>query len=145
MAMAMAAMRRICSSDRLKPGSASIRVALQSTFAVSNEIQKEKSHVTWPQQLNAPLEEVDPEIANIIELEKNRQWKCIEKGLGCPNCCKFQQTKIPYGLASNGLDFAKVGLVPPNPSPIYLMIKLPGSVDPIMDMVVEVHGRERGR
>lgn len=31
----------------------------------------------WPKQLNAPLEEVDPEIANIIELEKARQWKVI--------------------------------------------------------------------
>jgi hypothetical protein len=31
--------------------------------------------VQWPKQLNAPLEEVDPEIADIIELEKARQWK----------------------------------------------------------------------
>ncbi|RYQ96826.1 hypothetical protein Ahy_B08g092712 isoform D [Arachis hypogaea] len=29
----------------------------------------------WPKQLNASLEEVDPEIADIIELEKARQWK----------------------------------------------------------------------
>ena len=29
----------------------------------------------WPKQLNAPLEIVDPEIADIIELEKARQWK----------------------------------------------------------------------
>lgn len=29
----------------------------------------------WPKQLNAPLEVVDPEIADIIELEKARQWK----------------------------------------------------------------------
>lgn len=29
----------------------------------------------WTKQLNAPLEEIDPEIANIIELEKARQWK----------------------------------------------------------------------
>lgn len=29
----------------------------------------------WPKQLNAPLEEVDPEIADIIEHEKTRQWK----------------------------------------------------------------------
>ncbi|MQL83898.1 hypothetical protein Taro_016389 [Colocasia esculenta] len=34
-----------------------------------------RSHATWVKQLNAPLEEVDPEIANIIELEKARQWK----------------------------------------------------------------------
>lgn len=31
--------------------------------------------IQWPKQLNAPLEAVDPEIANIIELEKARQWK----------------------------------------------------------------------
>lgn len=29
----------------------------------------------WPKQLNAPLETVDPEIADIIEHEKARQWK----------------------------------------------------------------------
>lgn len=29
----------------------------------------------WIKQLNAPLEEVDPEIADIIEHEKARQWK----------------------------------------------------------------------
>lgn len=29
----------------------------------------------WPKELNAPLEVVDPEIADIIELEKARQWK----------------------------------------------------------------------
>lgn len=29
----------------------------------------------WTKQLNAPLEEVDPEIADIIEHEKVRQWK----------------------------------------------------------------------
>ena len=29
----------------------------------------------WPKQLNAPLGVVDPEIADIIELEKARQWK----------------------------------------------------------------------
>ncbi|VAI02287.1 unnamed protein product [Triticum turgidum subsp. durum] len=32
---------------------------------------EERSAVTWPKQLNAPLEEVDPEIADIIELEKS--------------------------------------------------------------------------
>ncbi|KAK4359168.1 hypothetical protein RND71_021397 [Anisodus tanguticus] len=29
----------------------------------------------WIKQLNAPLEDIDPEIADIIELEKARQWK----------------------------------------------------------------------
>lgn len=31
--------------------------------------------VQWMKQLNSPLEEVDPEMADIIELEKARQWK----------------------------------------------------------------------
>ena len=29
----------------------------------------------WPKVLNAPLSEVDPELEDIIEHEKNRQWK----------------------------------------------------------------------
>jgi glycine hydroxymethyltransferase len=29
----------------------------------------------WPKLLNAPLSEVDPELLDIIEHEKNRQWK----------------------------------------------------------------------
>ncbi|KAL8547602.1 hypothetical protein ACS0TY_007067 [Phlomoides rotata] len=37
--------------------------------------EKEKNGVSWPKQLNAPLEVVDPEIADIIEHEKARQWK----------------------------------------------------------------------
>ena len=31
----------------------------------------------WPKVLNAPLAEVDPELADIIEHEKNRQWKVM--------------------------------------------------------------------
>ncbi|KAK9838173.1 hypothetical protein WJX81_006582 [Elliptochloris bilobata] len=34
--------------------------------------------VTWPKLLNAPLAEVDPEVTDIIEKEKNRQWKGLE-------------------------------------------------------------------
>ncbi|KAL2493449.1 Serine hydroxymethyltransferase 1 [Abeliophyllum distichum] len=40
--------------------------------------EKERTGVMWPKQLNAPLEVVDPEIADIIELEKARQWKGLE-------------------------------------------------------------------
>jgi glycine hydroxymethyltransferase len=29
----------------------------------------------WPKVLNAPLEQVDPELFDIIEHEKNRQFK----------------------------------------------------------------------
>ncbi len=37
--------------------------------------------VQWPKQLNASLEEVDPELYDIIEKEKNRQFKvCSKKG-----------------------------------------------------------------
>nr|GMD86212.1 serine hydroxymethyltransferase, mitochondrial-like [Ipomoea batatas] len=39
---------------------------------------KEDPRVTWIKQLNAPLEQIDPEIADIIELEKARQWKGLE-------------------------------------------------------------------
>jgi glycine hydroxymethyltransferase len=38
----------------------------------------EKKGVTWPKRLNAPLSEVDPELVDIIEKEKNRQWKGLE-------------------------------------------------------------------
>jgi glycine hydroxymethyltransferase len=37
-----------------------------------------RSHVTWPKVLNAPLEQVDPELFDIIEHEKNRQYKGLE-------------------------------------------------------------------
>ena len=36
----------------------------------------------WPQQLNASLEEVDPDLYDIIEKEKNRQYKVLY-ALGC--------------------------------------------------------------
>ncbi|KAI8555455.1 hypothetical protein RHMOL_Rhmol05G0174800 [Rhododendron molle] len=44
--------------------------------------EKEKSRVSWPKQLNDPLEVVDSEIANIIELEKTRQLKKMQKLIG---------------------------------------------------------------
>lgn len=31
----------------------------------------------WIKQLNASLDEIDPEVADIIELEKARQWKVL--------------------------------------------------------------------
>eukprot|EP00877_Chromochloris_zofingiensis_P013818 jgi/Chrzof1/8690/Cz03g20190.t1 len=37
-----------------------------------------RSHVTWPKVINAPLSEVDPELYDIIEKEKNRQYKGLE-------------------------------------------------------------------
>lgn len=38
----------------------------------------QRSHVTWPKTLNAPLSEVDPDLFDIIEKEKNRQFKGLE-------------------------------------------------------------------
>ncbi|KAL3845748.1 hypothetical protein ACJIZ3_003151 [Penstemon smallii] len=70
MSMAAMALRRISST-------ASSRHYM-STLANQAVNQKDTSRVTWMKQLNAPLEEVDPEIADIIELEKARQWKGLE-------------------------------------------------------------------
>ncbi|RID51055.1 hypothetical protein BRARA_H01745 [Brassica rapa] len=78
MAMAMA-LRRLSSSVD-KP----IRPLIRSTTCYMSSLpseavdEKERSRVTWPKQLNASLEEVDPEIADIIEHEKARQWKGLE-------------------------------------------------------------------
>jgi glycine hydroxymethyltransferase len=56
-----------------------------AAHALRNEDDYEKfasdtnrSHVTWPKVLNAPLSEVDPELYDIIEKEKNRQYKGLE-------------------------------------------------------------------
>jgi glycine hydroxymethyltransferase len=54
-----------------------------SNQAVSNadEYKKftgAKAHVTWPEACNKSLAEMDPEIAEIIEKEKARQWKGLE-------------------------------------------------------------------
>ncbi|KAJ0981759.1 hypothetical protein J5N97_010014 [Dioscorea zingiberensis] len=78
--MAMAtALRRLSSSSvakkqPLSPGSLFYMSSLPSEAIY----EKDKSRVMWPKQLNAPLETVDPEIADIIELEKARQWKGLE-------------------------------------------------------------------
>jgi glycine hydroxymethyltransferase len=45
-----------------------------AAFANSSE----RKHVTWPKAINAPLSEVDPELVDIIEREKNRQYKGLE-------------------------------------------------------------------
>ncbi|KAG5535414.1 hypothetical protein RHGRI_023246 [Rhododendron griersonianum] len=79
MAMAMA-LRRLSSSvdkplQRLVNGGSVYYMTSLPSEAV---YEKEKSRVSWPKQLNDPLEVVDPEIANIIELEKARQWKGLE-------------------------------------------------------------------
>lgn len=44
-------------------------------FILWNEFRAKKFLLQWIKQLNVPLEAMDPEIADIIELEKARQWK----------------------------------------------------------------------
>ena len=38
----------------------------------------DKAHVTWPEACNTSLAEMDPEVNEIIEKEKSRQWKGLE-------------------------------------------------------------------
>ncbi|KAJ4966960.1 hypothetical protein NE237_018809 [Protea cynaroides] len=78
MAMAVA-LRRLSSSVRKPIRHPFNGGSLYYLTSLPNEAVYEKeTRVTWPKQLNAPLEVVDPEIANIIELEKARQWKGLE-------------------------------------------------------------------
>ncbi|KVH92380.1 Pyridoxal phosphate-dependent transferase [Cynara cardunculus var. scolymus] len=78
MAMALALRRLSSSADkplqRLLNGGHLYSMSSLPSEAV---YEKENPGVTWPKQLNAPLEVVDPEIADIIELEKARQWKVV--------------------------------------------------------------------
>lgn len=53
----------------------------------------------WPKGLNAPLEEVDPQIADIIELEKSRQWK-VRLGGAMPLLCRNEIPWATYRLRS---------------------------------------------
>ncbi|OWM85430.1 hypothetical protein CDL15_Pgr019054 [Punica granatum] len=76
MAMALA-LRRLSSSVN-QPIRPIFNGSLYYMSSLPNEAVYEKSGVTWPKQLNAPLEVVDSEIADIIELEKARQWKGLE-------------------------------------------------------------------
>ncbi|CAL9750965.1 unnamed protein product [Musa acuminata subsp. burmannicoides] len=73
MAMASALCRLSSSSAKTQPF---LRSSLYYMSSLRSEAvyEKEKSRVT----LNAPLEVVDPEIADIVELEKARQWKGLE-------------------------------------------------------------------
>ncbi|KAH7520401.1 hypothetical protein FEM48_Zijuj08G0140000 [Ziziphus jujuba var. spinosa] len=77
--MAMA-LRRLSSSvnKQIRPLFNGGSLYYMSSLPNEAVYEKEKWRVTWPKQLNAPLEAVDLEIANIIELEKARQWKGLE-------------------------------------------------------------------
>ncbi|KAG9137694.1 hypothetical protein Leryth_026613 [Lithospermum erythrorhizon] len=78
MAMAMAMVLRRFSSAFHKPNKRIFNAgSLYHMSSLPNEAvyDRDTSRVPWPKQLNAPLEVVDPEIADIIEHEKARQWK----------------------------------------------------------------------
>ncbi|CAH1454188.1 unnamed protein product [Lactuca virosa] len=81
MVMAIA-LRRLCSSHikhhHLRRPSNGSSLACMSSLPNQAAHDIEVSRVNWTKQLNAPLEEIDPEIADIIELEKARQWKGFE-------------------------------------------------------------------
>eukprot|EP00217_Crustomastix_stigmatica_P011674 CAMPEP_0183790714 /NCGR_PEP_ID=MMETSP0803_2-20130417/1282_1 /TAXON_ID=195967 /ORGANISM="Crustomastix stigmata, Strain CCMP3273" /LENGTH=514 /DNA_ID=CAMNT_0026034969 /DNA_START=41 /DNA_END=1585 /DNA_ORIENTATION=- len=55
-------------------GSAAPNEELYAKFASDDA----KKHVTWPEACNKSLKEMDPELANIIQNEKARQWKGLE-------------------------------------------------------------------
>ncbi|XP_010519153.1 PREDICTED: serine hydroxymethyltransferase 2, mitochondrial-like [Tarenaya hassleriana] len=78
--MAVAALRRFSSVKNPISFAASNGGSLRFMSSLPNSAVAgtEKSRATWIKQLNAPLEEIDPEIADIIELEKARQWKGLE-------------------------------------------------------------------
>ncbi|KAK9097032.1 hypothetical protein Sjap_022529 [Stephania japonica] len=80
MAMAMALLRRLSSSAHkpIRPLFNGGSVYHMTSLPNEAVYEKEKNGASWPKQLNAPLQSVDPEIANIIELEKARQWKGLE-------------------------------------------------------------------
>ncbi|CAL9129759.1 unnamed protein product [Musa hybrid cultivar] len=76
MAMASALRRLSSSAAKTQPF---LRTSLCYMSSLPSEAVYEKEvRVSWPKQLNAPLEVVDPEIADIIELEKARQCKGLE-------------------------------------------------------------------
>jgi len=77
--MAMA-LRRLSTSvnKSSRPLFSASSVYYKSSLPDEAVYDKENPRVTWPKQLNSSLEEVDPEIADIIELEKARQWKGLE-------------------------------------------------------------------
>lgn len=54
--------------------------------------------------MNAPLEEVDPEVADIIELEKARQWKVVHFFLFSVYLCQIRSSFLSDSLVSFHLD-----------------------------------------
>ncbi|KAH7524795.1 hypothetical protein FEM48_Zijuj06G0157000 [Ziziphus jujuba var. spinosa] len=95
MAMAVA-LRRLSTSIRNSPKSFIHGGSIYHMSSVPSQASREKENaradvrvlyslhflsnfgLQWIKQLNAPLEAIDPEITDIIELEKARQWKGFE-------------------------------------------------------------------
>ncbi|KAG5064012.1 hypothetical protein JHK85_005195 [Glycine max] len=75
--MAMALPLRRLSSTLNKPLASATSIYHRMSSSLSAQ-EKDKSRADWIKQLNDPLETIDPEIADIIELEKARQWKGFE-------------------------------------------------------------------
>ncbi|KAM6564022.1 hypothetical protein CsatB_024020 [Cannabis sativa] len=79
MAMALALRRLSSSVDKsVRPRINGGSLYYMSSLPNEAVYEKEKNGVSWTKQLNAPLEAIDPEIADIIEHEKARQWKGLE-------------------------------------------------------------------
>eukprot|EP00983_Pelagomonas_calceolata_P092159 1157633-Pelagomonas_calceolata.AAC.2 len=53
----------------------------------------------WPKQLNTSLAEVDPELFDLIEKEKNRQWKLNGRG-SHQGTSIADVIKVWYGMVS---------------------------------------------
>ncbi|GJP43430.1 hypothetical protein CLOM_g2891 [Closterium sp. NIES-68] len=77
--------RRACQANAVHPVSSPWTAIARRGYAATNDeayawIEKSKgrSDVSWPAALNTPLKNIDPEIYDIIEHEKNRQWKGLE-------------------------------------------------------------------
>ncbi|XP_072973538.1 serine hydroxymethyltransferase, mitochondrial-like isoform X2 [Typha angustifolia] len=65
-------------STREKKAASEMAMAKALRRLSSSALSRSSLRYMWTKQLNAPLEVVDPEIADIIELEKARQWKGLE-------------------------------------------------------------------
>lgn len=79
MAMATALLRKLSNSVNKPARSVFNGGSLYYMSSLPNEaVYDKENRVSWPKQLNAPLEVIDPEIADIIEHEKTRQWKGME-------------------------------------------------------------------
>ncbi|KIY96195.1 glycine hydroxymethyltransferase, partial [Monoraphidium neglectum] len=76
-----------------------------------------RSHVTWPKVLNAPLAEVDPELADIIEREKNRQYKQQGMDSGSAANCGTLEAAAATEVGPQGAEAAAAAAAAPGTPP----------------------------